>query len=214
MFIKSGKKDIILDCDDVIVDMKNVLIPALNKATGKNVQIHEQTDFNLRINFPELSYDEILDIIVKAECFTTVEVLNGAKEGIDMLKDFGFNLHVVTSRGYHPEALKLTREHLLDNNIKVDSINIVNFGQSKSEVYSKIAKHFEFIVDDHVENLYNAEKSGIVSNGVFITQPWNIKFENDKKNHRFDCLTQFAETVQREYNFQQKNKTSLSRKFK
>ncbi len=153
MFIKTHHKDIILDCDDVIVDMKNILLPTLNKATGKNIQPHQQTDFNLKINYPELSYDEIFDLIIQNNCFEEVNILEGAKEGIYMLKNMGFNLHVVTSRGYHPKAHSLTENHLLSNGIFVDSVNVVKFGQSKSDVYKSIASNFEFIVDDHVENL-------------------------------------------------------------
>lgn len=163
-------RHLLLDADGVIADL-DVQRDALNKATGKTLTESDWSTYALDELYG-LSQSEITEIFTKYDIISNALPLPGAMRALHELSK-AFNLHIVTHRGWHPEAFGLTQQWFERHNLFYDTLTIVEFGESKSEAYKSIAPSFEALVEDSLSNLEDAEKSGVVSQSILIEQPWN-----------------------------------------
>lgn len=195
---KTPTNRIILDLDDVTVNMGEVLTPAMNDYTGLNKCMSTWHTYNITDHYPMVDQRKFADIVVNYNLFERAQPFDGAIAATHRLKQLGYDIHVVTSRGFHPDALNLTHTWLQEHGAAFDELHIVPDGATKSSVYGKIGK-FDFIVDDHIGNIYDAIDSKLVKRMVVITQPWN-NFSIPDKVVRFDYLWQFVDKLELAHN--------------
>lgn len=195
---KTQTKKIILDLDDVTINMGEVLTPAMNDYTGMNLCMSMWHTYNITDHYPMVDQRKFADIVVNYNLFERAQPFEGAIEATHRLKRLGYDIHVVTSRGFHPDALNLTQSWLSEHDAAFDDLHIVPDGATKSSVYGKVG-NFDFIVDDHVGNIYDAIDSKLVKRMVVITQPWN-QFVIPNKVLRFSHLHEFVTKLELAHN--------------
>lgn len=116
-----------------------------------------------------------------------------AAETVTRLKEAGYNIAIITARGYHPEAYAVTQEWLRQHGIPVDRLEIVGAGKSKSAVIESIPNLTAYI-DDHLAHLEGLRSLAALPDREFdlfvMDRPWNVK---DNGFNRLYRLAQYAD---------------------
>lgn len=190
-------KDIVIDVDEVIAHIGPVLERIFNDHTGLNVSRHDWSDYNLDDNYPGLTQQDVCRLIEQEEVYQQLEPIDGSIEAFTRLRNIGYRIHLVTARGFHPQARRLTLDWLNDHGYEYNSLSVTKHGEKKSDAYSQLSDSFGYMVDDHLDNLKDASESGIVQERVVITMPWNV---NDTSYvdgiNRFDNILKFCEMLE------------------
>lgn len=188
-------RSIILDFDDVIGDMSMIVEETLTHHTGQHKCRHTWDVYHIDAHFP-ITQEEFLQVIIDKQIYERMEPIPGSVEAVNILKDKGYFIDIVTARGAHPAALQVTKRWLDQHDVWWDSLSIIKFGESKSKVYQDIAPSFEYIVDDHLKNIDDAIQSGLVKTPVVITKAWNASDTRFVQGvNRFRDLKEFALSI-------------------
>ena len=93
------------------------------------------------------------------EIMTTETVKEGVSKYIDMLRNEGHEIYIVTARSsyYDPSIPDITVKYLKDNNINYDKIFLACRDKARICLDNKI----DILVDDSIENIINVEEVGI-----------------------------------------------------
>lgn len=195
-------RNIICDLDDVLGDFAPVINHHMNQASDIQLSVSDYLayDYYERHN---LSKDEFGEIIRKEEVFLKMPVKKGAVEGLQMLVDKGFTIHIVTARGGFNFSHSQTREWLEKNNVPHHHLHIVDTSITpKSEVYNSIAGGAACLIDDAPYNIIDAMDSTPSLLPIIIDQPWNRAFKgidkwnSDYHGQRFNTVKDFADRVE------------------
>lgn len=149
-------KKIALDVDGVLL----AFMPEFDKAAaaylGRSViaQVNEDkmTYYNLakRVSATEQEVAEILEYMQTERIYANLPALDGASEAVQMIKEAGYEIYVVTAL---PEAAKEMRLENLLNAIGLvpDGIYCVGMGQSKKDALHDLKP--DVFIDDRVDYL-------------------------------------------------------------
>jgi len=184
--------------DDVLVNMRASLQVVLDDYSGTTVPYENWHTYCVNNYYPSVTDDVFNNLVIKSDIFRTADPISGTIEGMNMLSEQGYNLHIVSARGFHPDAHNITKQWLLDNGVPFDTISISHYGEPKSHTYAKLNYKFAFMLDDHVSNIQDAAESTLVSHPILISAPWNLSRSEYVTGHnRFDCVGKFAQHVLR-----------------
>lgn len=179
----------IIDIDDVLADFGSFIVEELNQLSGtqltKEAYIHH--DF---YKFHDLPVSVMGDILRRESIYLRLKPLDKVVEGMYLLKEKGFALHIVTARGKSNSNIEEdTHQWFYDNNIPYDSIDFIDYHEKKSEYYLKYGNP-EFVVDDRVYNLLDAQSVGVST--YCLKQPWN-EYDINYKGPRVSNLLELAD---------------------
>lgn len=163
-------KHALIDIDGVIAGLR-VLREGLNQDTGASLEYQDLTEYDLASLYG-ISLEDVLDSFRRHDIIPRQSVLHGAREALELLGRT-HHLHLITHRGWDERAEKKTADWLLRHQLPYDTLTIVPFGMKKSELYPDVAGYFDFMFEDNLSNLYDAERSGRVRRPVLIDHPWN-----------------------------------------
>lgn len=190
----SQRKIAIVDVDDTIADLKQELMHALDRETGKSVHWSKWTGMNVERLYG-LSFQEMFDTMIKHNVIDKLSPHSEAKEVLDRAKSLGTEIIIVTARGWHPSGKESTIKWLQNHKIPFDEVITVPIPGCKVDAIKKFGK-VSLAVDDNVKHVDAFQKSGIVENVYLYATPWNEKVSRTRFN-RINSLHKILESLER-----------------
>lgn len=182
-----NKMKILLDFDEVINTMTHHWVHTLNCVYGTSVEFEDVNEWDMQKAFPTLTEDEIYNPLHLQTFWNGVEIMSGAKEGIQSILSEGHEIYIVTSA--HPDTIKWKAEWLQRELPEIPWSNVI-VANNKSLVKGDI------LVDDGLHNLY--EGSYIK---VLFDKPWNRNVDKNKltniihRVHNWDEIIKLIEEL-------------------
>lgn len=186
---------IILDLDDTLGDLKVRLQNIYRKKTGRtDIHYRDWKSFN-GVNYG-YSFDDLTEFFIEDNSLTLMRPHAGVVETTARLKTLGYDIHIVTARGWHPDAQAVTEAWLTAANITFDKVHIVPFGQCKEELTRSIP-NIHFFVDDRMDHCASMHSSGRVEKQTLVYgQPWNEdQFEAMPSDEKFQRIEDIREIL-------------------
>lgn len=178
---------ILLDFDEVINTMTHHWVNTLNCVYGTSVNFDDVNEWDMHKAFPTLTEDEIYNPLHLQTFWNGVEIMPGAREGIQTLLTQGHEIYIVTSA--HPDTIKWKAEWLQRELPEIPWSNVI-VANNKSLIEGDI------LVDDGLHNLY--EGSYIK---VLFDKPWNRNVDKSKltdiihRVHNWDEIIKLIEEL-------------------
>lgn len=183
---------VICDIDDVVGMLGATLNNVLNEKFGVNIPFDDYEEYDYFKKYG-MCKDAFFELIGSNDFFSSLPFECGAIDALKRIKASGFEINMVTSRGFLSNAEEITSSWLEAGGAKIDRLIVVPTGRSKSSEYKKIGRHFDYIFDDLPENISDAIESRIVDGFALINKPWNknsIFVGGDVE--RFNSLIEFT----------------------
>lgn len=181
----SSKGIALVDSDDVLVSCAPLMNALLNQIGGQ-ASVEDYTSYDFP-SFHGLTNNEMKAAVDADKTFLKMELLPKAREAMKLLKDNGYEVRIITSRGAFKDALSLTLQYYLKQDVLFDSIDIVDPRiEKKSDIYSKYLRDgvTTILFDDSIANLEDALSVNVKP--LCIRQPWNE--QDPLKVDRFDSF--------------------------
>lgn len=155
-------KNVIFDCDDVLLNWTEGFREYLNRERGITCQTPSPTSWDMS-NWTGLgkakTWKEISLFNEESKDFSKLNPIDGAIDSVREIKSQGYKLHVITSCSSHDDCVSRRKENLtsLFGNVFND-IHCIPLGASK-ENYLKIYDP-SFWIEDNVQNAIIGHKIG------------------------------------------------------
>ena len=169
-----------IDIDGVLTNMDSYMIDRGTKYFfGKNIFIKDASCYEIADVFgiDEETADDFWYSHIE-EYFCNTDIKYGAKEAIDILKNNGNQIYIITSRSRQgtviteEEAHEITKKWLKENEVYYDEIYFTEPGIGKRNVCEKLG--IDIMIDDYVENILEVSK---VSKCIIFDAMYNREFK-------------------------------------
>ncbi|MBD8089297.1 hypothetical protein IFT48_04820 [Pseudomonas fluorescens] len=190
-----------IDMDDVLGSFSAVLCPALNQAFKRKLSVDNWLNFNMT-GLYGITFEQFFDVIISQDLLSKMVPYPDTRRALSRLRDAGYIIVLITSRGYHPDALALTQAWLKAHDLAYDHLIIKPEGLSKAQAAKPYyPQGFEFVVDDFDENLDHMREAGMAKELILIDQPWNRARKDFETGHnRYASLGKFVERLLQQEN--------------
>ena len=162
---------IIYDMDEVIVNGRDCLAAHLNAHTGKNISADEWHQYDLGKTYG-VDHDTLVGLFHSSGMLETALLEPDVLESMQQAKSLGYQIGVLTARGWHAQGLELTQAAIEKFALPVDHTVAVPLLAAKHEV---IEGHFPGgivgFVDDNPSHIKGVTAIGIPS--YVRDRPWN-----------------------------------------
>ena len=165
------KKTIVLDCDDTIADLKSLMMESLNKLTGKSLKENDLYKFGIN-DIYGITDQGFYDCMINNHILENIKPFSETKGLLTDLLKSEYDVIIITSRAYHPNALKVTREWFAKYEIPYSKLIISEHGKKKSDYVEK-EDNVVLFIDDRIENCEDFISSGKSKMVKLFDQPWN-----------------------------------------
>lgn len=165
------KKPVLVDVDDVLMRLAPVIANAMSSATGRQVS-HEEWNHNRLHELYGTTKDDVFKIMIAYKVLEQCPPEEGAKEAMELLRHHGHPTILVTKRGFHEDAERITANSMAFHGIPFNLLHVVPFHKPKIDVYRNLFPSFAALIDDQISNLEEA-KSANVDQLYLIDRPWN-----------------------------------------
>lgn len=165
------KISVICDLDDTLADLKTPMLDALNKLTGKTLKSEDLTKFDI-VSLYGISDQDFFDCLINEKILENLEPFPETKDLLTDLVKKDYNVTIITSRAYHPNALQVTARWFNKYDIPFSRLIISDHGKKKCD-YLNEEENVALFVDDKVENCEDfiaSKKSKFVR---LYDAPWN-----------------------------------------
>lgn len=139
--------DFIIGCDmdDTLTHLVTPWIQYLNNRYGTHVNPYEELHWDMKVQYPDLTYEQIFEPLFEKEFWKHVTPLPGAVSTVKKLIEEGFQFYVVTSTHYRSLADKLPNV-LFKYFPFIDRHNVIT-------TYNKQMIRCHVLVDDGTHNI-------------------------------------------------------------
>lgn len=162
---------IIFDMDEVIVNGRDCLATHLNQHTGKNISADEWHQYDLGKIY-DVDHSTLVGIFHSSGMLETAVLEADVLPAMQLAKILGYQIGILTARGWHAQGLELTKAAVAKAQLPVDHIVAVPLEVAKHQV---IEKHFSGgivgFVDDNPSHIKGVTAIGIPS--YVRDRPWN-----------------------------------------
>ena len=192
-----SRGNIVIDCDDVIVDLKTLLVGAFNKELDLNKESKDLTDYDLTKVF-NIPFDDVLGLFHKYNIIQNSKIFDYSVDAINRINEMGFTPICLTARGWHNDAERLTREYFEEHNVKIDNVIILPDGMNKGEYLSKSGILAHSFIDDNFTHAKSVSDSKMVDKIYLRNETWNQDFKIDHISNmeRVDTLCDMATIIE------------------
>lgn len=192
-------KTAVFDLDDTLSNLKEAIMPVMIGKSGINIHWSEWKAHNIDKTYG-LTTRQFFDMIVEYEIFENSIPLEGAIEVVNQFKENGYNIVIVTARGWHERGKEVSENWLQKNGIKFDEVFVTGLNQNKTEVLEHL-NTVDFVVDDRYKNCLDFLMSGKVNRTFLVDSPWNrAEHQKHPKIDRISNLEQIREILYESYN--------------
>lgn len=167
---------IVLDLDDVLANLRDSLYQILTQVTGVDLHWQHWTHYDLKQHYCMVE-DRLEKILIDGQALERCHPEPGAETATEALRRLGFQVAIVTARGWHPQAKAISHAWLQSQNISYDHLHVVPLGGNKLEVLAHL-QDVVMAVDDHPNNIMRYHTQGIPS--LLMDRPWNKHFESER----------------------------------
>ena len=179
---------IILDLDDVLANLRESLYQVMSRATRIDKHWREWTHYDLRQHFQV--DDAFLDeVLMREQALESCQPEPGAAEMTHALTELGFELIIITARGWHPEARAVTQDWLHRHGMRHDDLHVTQLGGNKLEVLGN-TETIRLAVDDHPNNLRRYRQAGIAT--LMPSMPWNADYHDSPRINDLQAVVDYA----------------------
>lgn len=180
---------IIFDMDEVIVNGRDCLALHLNNHTGKNITADEWVQYDLCKTY-DIDHPTLLDLFHSSKMLETALLEPDVPQAMALAKSHGYQIGILTARGWHNDGLALTMAAVQNFALPVDHVVAVPLDAKKHEV---IQNHFQGtiagFVDDNPPHVRGVHGLGIPS--YVRDRPWNRDLvEHPRVFHLVDFIEQ------------------------
>ena len=167
---------IVLDLDDVLANLRESLYRTLSAATGIDLHWRNWTHYDLRQHY---AIDEVRlnELLIAERTLEACEPEQDAGIMTHMLAELGFEIVIVTARGWHPRAQAVTRSWLAAHAIHYDHLAVVSLQGNKLDAIDTYS-NIRLAVDDHPSHVLRYQAAGIPT--LVMDRPWNIDYAGDR----------------------------------
>jgi len=155
---------ILLDCDDVLAQFTQGVIDVLNRKLGHDFDINDVTDWDMAHSLG-VSNNVIFGIAGEEGFCVGLDVMPGAKEGVEKLRQYG-EIYVVTSPIHTSRTWQFERTKWLHKHFDIPA----------SRVIQTSAKHLIFgdvFIDDRVSHVTKwLNYQSVEASGYVLDVPW------------------------------------------
>lgn len=178
---------IVLDLDDVLANLRETLYRVLLTATGVDLPWRQWPHYDLRKLY---AIEEIpLQALLKRErALESCEPEPGAAAATRALRAQGYQVRIITARGWHPDAERLTRHWLAQHGIEHDTLAVVPLTGDKVAMIEDRSQ-VVLAVDDHPRYIDGYRQAGIPA--VVVDRPWNGHCTAERV-HSLEALVEIA----------------------
>jgi uncharacterized HAD superfamily protein len=182
-------KNIIFDLDDTLGNLSSPMMNALNLATGKDFTRNDSTSYFIT-DLYDISLEEFYEILTDFKVIENVVPLAGSREVLEhAMKDH--TVHIVTARGWHPDALSITEQWFKQHDLPYHHIRICNALQSKIDCIAGI-ENIVLAVDDRGSHCVEFDSYDKIAKVLMMNQPWNVDIDGI---HRIHDITEVLEHI-------------------
>lgn len=181
-----GKGILIFDCDDVIAAIGKSMCDMCSRMSGRECKTDDWIRYNY---FTDLGITpaDFLAGIVSYKILENAPVFDGAIEAIKEAQLAGYDIAVVTARGFHPKGEEVTKRWFKSLGIDLDYLYVVGPSQSKLDAIRELcAKGAIGYVDDHHLHLETIKSAELDLALFLMDQPWNRKCTDFKRVYSID----------------------------
>lgn len=157
------KLKILLDMDDVMIDFLQRWVEVVNKKYNKTAKYTDIYCWSMHCIYPELTHDEIFNVLYKDEFWANVLPKYGAVKYIRRLIEDGHEIYVVTASC--PKTMMLKQTHVLKKYFPFIPHENIIMAHNKQMVIGDI------LIDDNPKNLI-----GGTYKGILMTAPHNKQY--------------------------------------
>lgn len=186
---------IIFDMDEVIVNIRDRLADHLNQATGKNIPASAWYQHDLE-GIYGIDSKQLIDIFFSSRILETATLEPDADKALNNAKNFGYNVGILTARGWHHDGLNISQQTVTQFQLPVDHIVAVPLHAKKHEVIRQAFPGGPVIgfVDDNPAHVRGVSTLGIPT---FVRdRPWNTDMLEYARVHN---LEHFVDSVHNQH---------------
>ena len=143
------KLTILVDLDDTIEDLMRAWVDALNSRHGTRVTRKEIVDWDLSIFFPDLTDEQVYAPLTEDGFWKTVRPLEGAAEYLQMLKNDGHKVLIVTASDYRTLPSKM-------DDVLFYYFPMITWDDVIVTTHKQLIRG-DVLVDDAIHNLINGD---------------------------------------------------------
>ena len=158
---------ILVDMDDTIEHLLVPWLDWLNARYGKNVRESDVVSWDMRVAYPDLTLDEIFEVLDEDAFWETVPPIDGAREGLEYLIERGHRIYIVTSTPVRSVRAKM--ERVLFRYFPFLNWNQVIITSNKQMLKADV------MIDDGYHNLV-----GGAYRKILVDAPYNRGFDEKK----------------------------------
>ena len=182
---------IVLDCDDVLSNAREPFAEVISHLVQRTVSHTEWEQWDDLIHQNDLTFDDLTPRVLETNVLENMDPEHGAAVVTNMLKLLGFEIIILTARGFHPDGHKITEDWCHQHKIKFDEIIVVHPDDCKAEKIKDLGEVFIY-VDDNGSHVAAAGVLDNVEHAIVMNMPWNQHGDHD---HRIDKLSQILELI-------------------
>lgn len=185
----------VLDIDDVSFNLRDGMLAALNKHSGMNLVHDDWTDYNLHGRYG-ITLQDFFDILIKEKVVENSDPEPWLRTFTHTLVHNGYQVDFLSARGWHPNAMEITKMKLTLYGIPHHNVNLVPIECKKHEFVKENYGSIELIVEDsptHFHEIFVEHK--LSNNGVLIERPWNKNYRQQNSHisfHFWKSIEQFV----------------------
>lgn len=182
---------IVLDCDDVLSNAREPFAEVVSHLVERTVSHEEWDKWDALIHQNDLTFEQLTPRVVETNVLENMDPEKGAAVVTNMLKKLGYEIIILTARGFHPNGHKITENWCNVHNITFDEIIVVGPHECKSETIKGLGD-IHIYVDDNGSHIAAADQLDNVEHAIIMNMPWN---QHDDHDHRIDKLSQILELI-------------------
>lgn len=184
---------IVLDCDDVISELRFELTKLLQQHTD---QIVDHRDWIEHGSVPEQynlgTFKDFESSMVEHDIIENANPDPNASYVIDTIRNKGYYVYILTARGWHPRGTEATEQWCAEHNLHVDDIVCVDISHCKSETLERLGPIKAFVDDNHRHVLNSMHLP--IQYPIIMNRPWNVQASNHP--YRIDELPELLDFVE------------------
>lgn len=164
-------KRIAIDFDSTLFPTVEKVIEIYNKRHNASLDISQITAYSLYDNFEVDVADELVELFVDKEVYSSLQPYKGAVRAVKTLIEQGHEVYIATSTDVRNMEWK---EQLLQKHFPfIPKNNLIR-------IYNKSLLNIDVLIEDRLDNLKST-----FAERVCFSQPWNI---NDNADYVYSIL--------------------------
>lgn len=138
-----------------------------------------------------MTIDQFLDGHIEFNILQNATIYEGVAVAISYARENGYEVAIVTSRGFHPDGENITREWFKKHNCDVDHMVLVGIHETKVNALKSLGNVAAYI-DDYLPHLEDIAASDLDINLFLMDQPWNCE---DTQFNRIFSVSDYIDCV-------------------